>query len=69
LDKTLGGLPMDAKMILVGAHIIGTVLSFTILFRALQLSLGLRLKEISYQRLPTWSDVEKPTENDQIFRA
>jgi hypothetical protein len=64
-----GGLPMDVKMIFAGAYFVGTVLSFTILFRILQLSVGLWFKGPSCQSLTVNSDVEQPVETDRIFRT
>jgi hypothetical protein len=60
---------MYVEMIFAGAYVVGTVLAFTILFRALCLSIGLRSKGPSYQCMPTRSDVEQPSKIDQIFRA
>jgi hypothetical protein len=60
---------MNAEMILTGTKFLGMVLSFTLLLRARQLSVGLWSTEKSRQRLPTGSDVKQPSEIDQIFRA
>jgi hypothetical protein len=60
---------MDLKMIFAGAYIVGTVLSFTLLLRVLQLSVGLWSKRPSYQYVPTEIDVKQPTEIHQIFRS
>jgi len=60
---------MDLKMIFTGAYIVGTVLSFMLLLRVLQLSVGFWSKRPSYQHVPTEIDVEKPTEIHQTFRS
>lgn len=60
---------MDLKMIFTGAYIVGTVLSFMLLLRVLQLSVGLWSKRPSYHYVPTEVDVEKPTEIHQKFRS
>jgi hypothetical protein len=60
---------MDLKMIFAGAYLVGTVLSFTLLLRVLQLSIGLWSKRPSYQYLHTESDIEQPTETHKIFRS
>jgi hypothetical protein len=60
---------MDAKLIFVSAYFVGTVLSFALFLRVLQLSVGLWSKKPTCQRLPTGSDADNPAEFDQIFRA
>jgi hypothetical protein len=60
---------MNLEMIFAGAFVVGSVLSFTILFRALRLSFGLWSTVPSYQRLPARSDVEQQAKNDRLFRA
>jgi len=60
---------MNAEMIHAGAQFLGMVLSFMLLLRIRRLSIGLWSTGPSYQCLPTGSDVEQPSEIDQIFRA
>jgi len=60
---------MNVGMIFLGAYFVGTVLSFAILLRVLQLSVGLWSKRPSCPRLTAESDVEQPSEIDQIFRT
>ena len=60
---------MNLEKIFAGAYVVGTVLSLTILFRALRLSFGLWSTVPSYQRLPAKSDVEQQAKTDQLFRA
>ncbi len=60
---------MNVGMIFLGAYLVGTVLSFAILLRVLQLSVGLWSKKPSCQRLTSGSDIEQPSGIDQVFRA
>jgi hypothetical protein len=60
---------MDLKIIFVGAYFVGTVLSFTLLLRVLQLSVRLWSRRPSYQYVPIEIDVEQPTKSNQIFRS
>jgi hypothetical protein len=58
---------MNVGMIFLGAYLVGTVLSFAILLRVLQLSVGLWSKKPSSQRLTVESDEKQTTDLDQIF--
>jgi hypothetical protein len=60
---------MNAEMILAGNQFVGMVLSFTLLLRTRQLSVGLWSTGPSCQRLPIGSGVKQSVEIDQIFRA
>jgi hypothetical protein len=60
---------MNVEMILASTKVVGLVLSFTLLLRARQLSVGLWSAAPYYQRLPTGSVVEQQTEMDRRFRA
>ena len=69
LDRTHGGLPMSADMILAGTQFVGLVLSFTLLHRARRFSVRLWSTKHFHPGLPTGSDVMQPAEIDQIFRT
>ena len=60
---------MNVGMIFVCAYFLGTVLSFAIFFRVLQLSVGLRSNARSCLRLPTADDMDESAEIDKVFRA
>ena len=60
---------MNAEMILDSALLVGLALSFTLLFRARRIAVGLWSQEPSYRRLCNGSGARQPSEIDGAFRA
>lgn len=60
---------MNLEMILDGVLLVAMALSFALLHKVRRLSVALWSTGPSYRCLPTDSNLEQPTEIDQIFRA